>query len=31
MPDKILQEAEVFGVRAPCATRLGVEVASWLS
>jgi len=31
IPDKILQEAEVFGVRAPCATRLGVEVASWLS
>ncbi|MEA3435159.1 MAG: energy-coupling factor ABC transporter ATP-binding protein [Thermodesulfobacteriota bacterium] len=31
MPDKILQEAEVFGVRAPCATRLGAEVASWLS
>jgi biotin transport system ATP-binding protein len=30
-PDKILREAEVFGVRAPCATRLGMEVASWLS
>lgn len=30
-PDKIMQEAEVFGVRAPCATRLGMEVASWLS
>jgi biotin transport system ATP-binding protein len=31
IPDKILREAEVFGVRAPCATRLGMEVASWLS
>jgi len=31
IPDKILQEAEVFGVRTPCATRLGVEVASWLN
>jgi len=31
MPDKILWEAEAFGVRAPCATRLGVEVASWLN
>ncbi len=31
MPDKVLKEAEVFGVRAPCATRLGAEVASWLS
>jgi len=31
MPDKILKETEVFGVRAPCATRLGVEVASWLN
>jgi len=31
MPDKILQEAEVFGVRMPCATRMGMEVASWLS
>jgi len=30
-PDKIMQEPEVFGVRAPCATRLGVEVDSWLS
>jgi biotin transport system ATP-binding protein len=30
-PDKILNEAEVFGIRAPCATRLGAEVASWLS
>jgi len=31
MPDKVLKEAEVFGVRAPCATRLGAEVVSWLS
>jgi len=31
VPDKIVQETEVFGVRTPCATRLGVEVDSWLS
>jgi len=31
MPDKILKDAETFGVRVPCATRLGAEVTSWLS
>lgn len=30
-PDKILQDAEMFGVKMPCATRLGMEVVSWLS
>ncbi len=31
MPGQVLKEAEMFGVRAPCATRLGEEVVSWLS
>ena len=31
MPDEVIKEAEDFGVRAPCATRLGSEVVSWLN
>ena len=29
-PEDLFQELEVFGVRQPCATRLGGEVRSWL-
>ena len=31
MPDEVIKEAEDFGVRVPCATRLGSEVVSWLN
>ncbi len=31
LPDKLVKELEAFGVREPCAFRLGMEVQSWLS
>lgn len=31
LPDEILLEVETFGVREPCASRLGMEARSWLS
>jgi len=31
LPANLLKETEAFGVRAPCATRMGLEVESWLS
>ncbi|MEW6670558.1 MAG: ABC transporter ATP-binding protein [Thermodesulfobacteriota bacterium] len=31
LPGDIIREAELFGVRAPCASRLGLEVSSWLN
>ena len=30
-PAKIISDLETFGVRAPCASHLGMEVRSWLS
>ncbi len=30
-PDAIVGEIETFGVRAPCASQLGMEVRSWLN
>jgi len=30
-PGEIIKETELFGVRAPCASRLGLEVSSWLN
>lgn len=30
-PGKIIKETELFGVREPCASRLGLEVSSWLN
>lgn len=30
-PETILPEVEKFGVRQPCASRLGVEIRSWLN
>lgn len=30
-PLEIAKEAEAFGVREPCASRLGLEIESWLS
>lgn len=30
-PLKLVKEAEAFGVREPCASRLGLEISSWLS
>lgn len=31
LPEKLMTEAEAFGVREPCASRMGMEVHSWLS
>lgn len=31
LPGRVLKEVEAFGVREPCDSRRGVEVASWLS
>ena len=31
LPEKLMTEAEAFGVREPCASRLGMEVHSWLA
>lgn len=31
LPGQILQQVESFGVRMPCAVRLGAEVESWLN
>ena len=31
LPDQLLGELEAFGIRQPCAYRLGVEVQSWLN
>jgi biotin transport system ATP-binding protein len=31
LPDDIIGNIETFGVRAPCASRLGIEVRSWLT
>lgn len=30
-PGTVIKDAELFGVRAPCASRLGLEVSSWLN
>ena len=30
-PGTVIRETETFGVRAPCAYRLGLEVSSWLN
>ncbi len=30
-PDTVIKESEAFGVREPCASRLGLEVGSWLN
>ena len=30
-PDLVVKAAETFGVREPCASRMGLEVTSWLS
>jgi biotin transport system ATP-binding protein len=30
-PEDLIKETEVFGVREPCASRLGMEIQSWLS
>jgi biotin transport system ATP-binding protein len=31
IPFKIIKEAEAFGVREPCSSRLGMGIASWLN
>jgi len=31
LPDQLIGELEAFGIRQPCAYRLGVEVQSWLN
>jgi biotin transport system ATP-binding protein len=31
LPDDIVGNIETYGVRAPCASRLGMEVRSWLT
>jgi biotin transport system ATP-binding protein len=31
IPSQLLGELETFGIREPCASRLGVEVPSWLN
>ena len=31
LPQKILSDVEAFGVRQPCASRLGMEAPSWLT
>ncbi len=31
LPEQILSEVEAFGVRQPCASRLGMEAGSWLT
>jgi len=30
-PGKVIKETELFGVREPCTSRLGLEVSSWLN
>lgn len=30
-PQEIVHEAETYGVRIPCATRLGMDMATWLN
>jgi len=30
-PQEIIHEAETYGVRVPCATRLGMDMPSWLN
>jgi len=30
-PGNVIKETEAFGVREPCASRLGLEVSSWLN
>ena len=30
-PDAVIKDVEAFGVREPCASRLGVDVQSWLN
>jgi len=30
-PQEIVHEAEAYGVRVPCATRLGMDMATWLN
>ncbi|MBW2228351.1 MAG: ABC transporter ATP-binding protein, partial [Deltaproteobacteria bacterium] len=30
-PDRLIGELEAFGIRQPCAYRLGGEVQSWLN
>jgi biotin transport system ATP-binding protein len=31
VPAEIVGDIEAFGVRAPCASHLGMEVGSWLN
>ena len=31
IPSQLLGELEAFGIREPCASRLGMEVQSWLN
>jgi biotin transport system ATP-binding protein len=31
LPEQILRDVEAFGVRQPCASRLGMEAESWLN
>jgi biotin transport system ATP-binding protein len=31
LPEQILSDVEAFGVRQPCASRLGMEAGSWLT
>jgi len=31
IPSQLLRELEAFGIREPCASRLGMEVQSWLN
>ena len=31
LPQEIVHEAETYGVRIPCATRLGMDMATWLN
>lgn len=30
-PEKIIKDAEAFGIREPCASRMGMEIRSWLN
>ncbi len=30
-PEIIIKDVEAFGVREPCASRLGMEIESWLN
>jgi len=31
LPSQLLGDLETFGIREPCASRLGMEVHSWLN